>query len=143
MAVTIRKITLWRAKVPNRPGALAEVLESLAATGADLQVVMGYREHGSNEALIETYPISGRKLTQAAEAAGLGASSIPTVLVQGDNRAGLGHQIAKALADGGLNVAFLVAQVVGRKFSAVYGFETEADADRATTLIRKGASSRR
>jgi hypothetical protein len=142
MAVTIKKITLWRAKVPNRPGALAEVLEPLAATGADLQVVMGYREHGSSDALVETYPISGRKLTAAAEGAGLAASSIPAVLVQGDNKAGLGHQIAKAVADGGLNVAFLVAQVVGRKFSAVYGFETETDADQAVKLIRKGAGRR-
>lgn len=143
MAVKIRKIVLWRGRVPNRPGALAEVLEPLAATGVDLQVVMGYREHGSSDALIEVYPISGRKLTEAAEGAGLGASGIPAVLVQGDNRAGLGHRIAKALADGGRNVSFLVAQVVGRKFSAIYGFETEADADVAVKLIRKGASARR
>jgi hypothetical protein len=104
---------------------------------------MGYREHGTSDALVEAYPISGRKMTEAAESAGLGASSIPAVLVQGDNKAGLGHQIARAVADSGLNVAFLVAQVIGRKFSAVYGFESEADADSAVKLIRKGASSRR
>jgi hypothetical protein len=143
MAMTIRQITLWRARVPHRPGALAEVLEPLAATGADLQVVMGYREHGSSDALIEVYPITGRKQIEAAESAGLSASGIPTVLAVGDNRPGLGHRIARALAEGGLNVAFLVAQVVGRKFSAVYGFETEADADRAAKLIRQSASPKR
>jgi hypothetical protein len=63
--------------------------------------------------------------------------------VQGDNRPGLGHRIARALADAGLNIAFLVAQVVGRKYSAVFGFESPADADQAVKLIRKAAGSKR
>jgi hypothetical protein len=143
MAVTVQKITLWREQVANRPGALAEVLEPLSATGADLHVVMGYRERDRPEAVIELYPVAGRKLTEAAEGAGLHPSNIPTVLVQGDNRPGLGHRIARALADAGLNIAFLVAQVVGRKYSAVFGFESPADADQAVKLIRKAAGSKR
>jgi len=30
-------------------------------------------------------------------------------------------------------------QVVGRKYAAVFGFETAADADRATNLIKKAS----
>jgi hypothetical protein len=54
---------------------------------------------------------------------GIGASSIPTVLVQGDNRPGLGHAIAKVLGDVGINLNFVLVQVVGRKYAAVFGFE--------------------
>jgi methionine synthase II (cobalamin-independent) len=43
----------------------------------------------------------------------------------------------RALADAGLNLDFLVAQVIGRKYSAVIGFENEADADKASVLIKK------
>jgi hypothetical protein len=143
MTVTVQRITLWREEVENRPGALAHLLEPLAATKVDLQVVMGYREPGKSEAIIELYPVAGRKLTAAARAAGLAPSGIPTVLVRGDNRAGLGHRIASALAAAELNVAFLVAQVVGRKYSAVFGFATEEDAGRAVKLLRRAAAARR
>ena len=46
MPVHVRPITLWRAEVDNQPGVLAQTLEPLAAAGADLQVVMGYRLPG-------------------------------------------------------------------------------------------------
>ena len=67
----------------------------------------------------------------------MAASAIPTLLVQGDNRPGLGHAIAQAIAEAGINVTFLVAQVIGTRFSAVMGFEDEAASKQATTLIKK------
>jgi hypothetical protein len=138
MAIKVRSITLWRREVENRPGALAETLEPLARGGADLQVVMGYRQPGGeDQAILELYPVSGKKATRAAGAAGLSASTIPTLLVEGDNRPGIGHAMARAIADAGINTNFLVAQTIGRKFSAVFGFETEADAKTAAGLIRK------
>ena len=42
----------------------------------------------------------------------------------------------------GINLAFLVGQVVGSKFSAVYGFDTEADRRKAAGLLRKLPGSR-
>ena len=54
----------------------------------------------------------------------------------GDNRPGLANRIARALADSGVNIAFLVAQVVGKRYSAVFGFESEADLDKAADRIR-------
>ena len=41
MAVTVKKVTLWRTEVENKPGALSSVLAPLAEARADLQVVMG------------------------------------------------------------------------------------------------------
>jgi hypothetical protein len=34
-------------------------------------------------------------------------------------------------------MVFLVAQVIGRRYSAIFGFESAADADRAAGLLRK------
>ena len=138
MHVSIKKITLWRGVVENRPGALAEVLDPVSASGADLEVVMGYREPGeTNKAVIELYPVRGRKPTEAVESAGLQPAAIPAVLVSGPNRAGLAHRVARALADAGINIAFLVAQVVGRSYSAVFGFASDRDATTAVAVIRK------
>jgi len=140
MAVTVKKAVLWRKEVDNRPGMLASALQPLSEAGADLQVVMAYRYPGAeNKGVIELYPVSGRKVSAAAQAAGLAPSSIPILLVEGDNRAGLGHAIAKALGDAGINLGFAMAQVVGRRYSAIFGFENEADATKAVSLIRKAA----
>ena len=144
MAVSVKGITLWRREVDNRPGALARTLEPLAGAGVDLKVLMAYRYPGEEaRAAIELYPVSGKKATAAARAAGLAATSIPALLVQGDNRAGQAYAATRAIADAGISLNFFLAQVIGQKYSAVLGFETEADAQRASGLIRKARASKR
>jgi len=140
MAVTVKKAVLWRKEIDNRPGMLANILEPLSEAGADLQVVMAYRyPGGTDKAAVELHPVSGRKSMAAAQTTGLAPSSIASLLVQGDNRQGLGHAIAKAIGDAGINLSFVMAQVVGRRYSAMFGFENEADASKATTLIKRAA----
>jgi len=138
MALTVRKIVLWRAEVDNRPGALASTLDPPAKAGADLSVVMGYRHPAAKgKATIEVFPIAGRKAAAAAGTAGLSAAEIPALLVEGDNQAGLGCKVAQTIADAGINLAFFMAHVIGRKFAAVAGFETEDDARKAMPAIKK------
>ncbi len=144
MAVTVKKIVLWRKEVENRAGILADALAPLAHAGTDIHVVMGYREPGEqSKAAIELYPVTGKKSINAAKEAGFGASAIPALLVEGDNKTGLGYATAQAIADAGINMDFLVAQVVGRKYSAVFGFESDADAARCAAIIRKTAASKK
>ena len=136
MAATIKKITLWRVEVQDRPGALAEVLEPLAAAKGDLQAVMGYRLPGDHtRAAIEVWPVSGKKLTQAAEGAGMAPARIPALLVSGPNKGGVAHKTARAVADAGVNMTFLLAQVVGTRYSAVLGFASEDDCARAAKVV--------
>ena len=143
MTIRIRKLTLWRTEVPHHPGALATLLDPLAAAGADLQVVMGYRLPGEkSRAMVELAPIAGRRPALAAEKAGLVPGGAPTLQVLGDNRPGLANRIALALADSHVNIAFLVAQVVGKRYSAVFGFDSEADLDKAADRIRAAVTAR-
>jgi hypothetical protein len=142
MPVTVKGITLWRREIENRPGMLARVLEPVAGT-ADLQVLMAYRYPGDEtRGAVELFPISGRKASAAAEQAGLTRADIPALLVEGGNRAGLGFETTAAIAAAGINLAFLVAQVIGSKFSAVYGFDSEADRRKAAGLLRKAPRKR-
>jgi len=142
MAISVKKIPLWRREVPNRLGLLAQTLEPLSRSGANLQVVMGY--HMGDNAIIEVFPVTGKKGTAAAQQSGLAPSGPPALLVQGDNRAGLGATLARAIADAGINIHFLVAQVLGNRYSAVIGFGSDDDAARAVSIIKKaGAASRR
>lgn len=138
MQATVRNVTIWRKEVDNRPGELAAVLTPLAKAGATLRVLMGYRVPGQEgKAAIEVYPVSGAKASRAAAAAGLTKSSIPALYVEGADKPGLGSALAEALAAAGININFLVMQAVGRKYSAVWGFESQAEARRAAALIRR------
>jgi len=140
MALTIKRITLWRAEVEDRPGVLGRTLEPLAAAGADLRIVMGYHfPEGAGRSAIELHPVSGKKTTAAATAAGLAPSAIPCLLVEGDNRPGFGAALGQALGEAGINIAFLVAQVIGRKFAAVIGFADEAAASNAAKVVKTAA----
>lgn len=142
MAVTMKRITLWRGEFQNVPGVLAGVLEPMAASGADLQIVMGYRYPGDpHTSAIEIYPVAGRKASAAAVAGGLEPSHIPTILVEGENRPGLGAELSRTIAEAGLNIAFLVVQVIGRRYSTILGFESEEDAKKASRIIRKTGGS--
>jgi hypothetical protein len=144
MPVRVKPITLWRKEVDNQPGVLARTLEPFATGGADLRVVMGYRYPGNEtKAAIELYPVIGKKLVRAAQAAGLAACPIPTLLVEGDNKPGLGHAIAGVIAESGVNLAFMVTQVIGRRYSAVIGFESDGDAKKATPLLKKAVPQKR
>jgi hypothetical protein len=138
MAVSVKPITLWRRELQDRPGALADSLAPLADERVDIQVLMAYRFPGEpGRAAVELFPISGKKATGAAERGGFGAASIPALLVEGDNAPGLGQRLSRAIADAGINMDFVVAQVVGRKYSAVFGFADEEGARRAMPLIKK------
>lgn len=144
MPVRVRPITLWRAEVDNQPGILAQTLAPLAAARADLQVVMGYRlPEDRARAAIEVFPVTGARAVSAAQAAGLSEAAISALQVDGDNRPGLGHVIAQALADAGINLDFLVGQVSGGRHTTVIGFESREDADRAIPLIKSAAATPR
>jgi len=140
MAVSVKKIALWRKEAEHRPGALAAALEPLASAGANLRIVMGYALPGeAGRAVIELFPVSGKKAAAAAIGAGMAASTIPCLLVEGDDRPGLGARLARAVADEGANVSFVMAETIGRKFSAVFGFGNDADAEKASRAIRAAA----
>jgi hypothetical protein len=144
MPVTVKSIALWRKEVLNQAGTLAETLEPISKAGANLRVLMGYRYPGdAAKAAIELYPVAGKKVTAAAAGMGLVASQIPALLVEGDDKPGLGLAMAKAISAAGVNMTFFVAQVVGRRYSAVLGFETESDAKTAAPIIKKAAASKK
>src|SRR5262245_10404379 len=80
MAVTVKKIVLWRKEAENRTGILANALAPFANAGTDIHVVMAYRFPGQeSKAAIELYPVTGRTSVTAANEAGFSASAIPAL----------------------------------------------------------------
>ena len=104
---------------------------------------MVYRFPDAHKGAIEVHPISERTLKSIANSAGFATSAVPVLLVEGDNRQGLGYALAKAIGDAGISVSFLMAQVVGRRYAAIFGFKNDDDAAKAATLIKKAATQSR
>lgn len=137
MAVSIKRASMWRREISNKPGTLANSLKTLSKAGVNLQTVMGYVYPGQpKKAAVEVYPISGTKAVKAAKSAGLKAEDAHCLLVEGDDKMGLCHKMTDAIADAGINLSFVVIQVFGRKYSGWFGFKSEADASRAIPIIK-------
>jgi len=109
MPVTVKNISLWRKEVENEVGMLARTLEPVTKAGANLRVLMGIDIRAMKLGLrFETLSGRGKKVAAAASAAGLATSSIPTLLVEGDDKRGLGLAIGEAIAGAGVNMTFFV-----------------------------------
>jgi predicted amino acid-binding ACT domain protein len=143
MAITVKKVEVWAKSGADRTGLLADALEPLAAAGADLQVVMTYCHPGqADRATVEVYPVSGRKAQSAARAAGMSPSETACLLVEGDDRPGLGAQLARAIASVGVGMSFVMTQAQGRRFSSILGFRNPTDAAIAAKAIKMFSSNK-
>lgn len=137
MALKVEKLTFWVGEIEDKPGSLAKTLEPLAAAGANLQVVSAERNPAKpGSATVALYPVKGRKAIEAAKAAGLSESKTHAVLrVEGPDKPGIGHRMTSAMAEAGINLAFAHAAVLGNRFVALFGFDTEADARKAARIL--------
>ncbi|SRR2546422_5316001 len=133
---TVKPVQLWILTGADRKGMLADALEPLVEAGANLQIVMGYRHPGElDRASVEIFPLDGPTQEVAARKAGFDKSDTACLKVDGEDRKGLGAQMARALADAGISMAFVVTQVVGRKFTSTIGFLSHEDASKAVQII--------
>ena len=130
MSIRVKKVVVWRTEVENRPGAMARALEPLARQ--DLDLVIGYQG-----AVIDIAPVVGRRATTAARSAGFEPLPTSTILIEGENRPGICFTAARALGDAGVSMDSVVAQAVGKKYQALFGFTNDADAKRAVILIKR------
>jgi predicted amino acid-binding ACT domain protein len=135
--LTVKRVQLWILIGADRKGMLADALQPLVDAGANLEVVMGYRYPGDpGRAAIEVFPVDGAAQEAAARKAGFDKSSTPCLKVGGDDRKGLGAEMARALAEAGITMAFHMTQVIGRKFASAIGFLSEDDAAKAARIIQ-------
>lgn len=142
MAVKVTQIKPWKLETENRPGALADALAPLAEAGVNLEYVEAYaHEAEPGKGSIFVYPITGRKAIVAATNAGFQqVSESPFVLVEGDDKPGMGQKLSRALADAGINIHGVSALVIGKRFRAVFSFENPQDAKKACRVLRRAVN---
>jgi hypothetical protein len=131
------RVDTWAASIPDRPGALAAKLKTLAEAGANLEFIIARRDGAHpGKSVVFVTPIQGAKQVGAAGAAGFTkTSSLHTLRVEGANKSGQSARIAAVLADGGLNLRGLAAAAIGKKFVCHIALDTERDAVKAARIL--------
>jgi hypothetical protein len=135
MHLQVRKIQVWSAELPDRPGSALAKLEKLAEAGADLSYIFT-RPHPINPdlAILFLAPIHGPEQIRAAQAAGFSqADDVAMLAVEGDNQPGIGFQIMKQMAVAGINLRGLSISTLENRFLAFLAFDNH---DIATLALR-------
>lgn len=139
-ALKISKGHMWRSKIEDKPGTFAKALEPFAKAGQNLQIVTGWAPSGTEKqgACMEIFPIADEKSQQCAREAGLQEmKDIVCLIVEGEDHPGLAHKMAKAIADSGVNLRHATCQGVKQHFLACFGFQNDADAEKAKAALAK------
>jgi hypothetical protein len=137
MRLNIHKVQVWSVEVPDRPGAAAAKLEVLARAGIDLEFIFT-RPHPrvSDLGVLFVAPIDGPEQTEAARAVGLApATDVAMLVVEGDNRVGIGYELMSQLAVAGVNLRGLSISSLGNRFAAYLAFDNADSANQALRVL--------
>ncbi|MGH7818631.1 MAG: ACT domain-containing protein [Candidatus Binatia bacterium] len=138
MAVKVTKIEVWSGEIRDQPGGLAGVLEQLARTNANLEMVVARRQPDKpGSGVVFVAPLKGKKAMEVAATAGLGpAPGVAALRVEGTDRPGLGARMTTAIAEAGVNLRGLSAAVIGNRFAANMAFDSAEDAEKAARVLK-------
>lgn len=143
MAYEISKVDVWAVDIVNRAGMLARVLEALRNAGAELEFMIA-RRAAETTSRVFVAPIKGAKQKAAAKDVGLvPATKLYCLRIEGPDRAGLGADITRAVADQGINLRGASAAAVGKKSMTYLAFESEADLAAAKKIVKKALSEKK
>lgn len=139
MALRVQRVDTWAASIEDKPGGLADKLGTLAEAGVNLEFVIARRAPDKpGSGVVFVTPIKGAAGLRAARAAGfIKTDSLHTVRVEGPDKQGLGHRIARALSDKGVNMRGLSAAAISKKFVAHIALDTATAASTAAGILRR------
>jgi hypothetical protein len=139
MEMTVDRVDLWVASIPDEPGELARRLQSLKEAGADLDFVITRRDHDNpGHAVVYIDPLRRDREIEAAKSLGFKVSqSSYTLRLEGDNYPGIASDLAAKIADQGINLKGFTGAVCGSRFIVYLGFYVAQEADRAMEIVRK------
>jgi predicted amino acid-binding ACT domain protein len=139
MKLKITRAQMWKSTIDDRPGGAAAVLGPVAKAGANFEFTFARRAPElPGKGLLFALPVKGKKVLEAAQAAGLAAAAdMHTLRIEGADKPGTTAAIARALAGAGISFRALSATAVGRNFRAFLVLDSAEDAARAAGVLKK------
>ena len=139
MNLKVKRVDVWSASIDDKPGGLGKVLAGLKDAGADLDFIIARRAPDKpGSGVVFVTPLRGDAVIAAASMLGFNVtSSIKSLRVEGDNRAGVAADLTEKLAAAGINLHGFSGAVIGERFILFIGLDTDADATKAATIIEQ------
>ena len=139
MDLLVERVDVWAAAIQDRPGGLAEVLDTLRQAGADLQFIIARRApEQPGRGVVFVTPLQGDREIRAAAQVGFNiAQSLRSVRVMGRDRPGIAAELTQKLADGGINLRGFSASVIGTQFVAYVAVDSLDDATKAMAILEE------
>ena len=132
---SVRKVSYYSMKVPQRPGSGAQLLAALKAAKVNLLAFTGFPAGGG--AQVDFVPQDNAKFVRAARQAKLRISSRKTVfLAQGEDRVGALTRVLGKLASARINVVAVNAVTAGRRRYGMMFWVKPKDVAKAARLLR-------
>jgi prephenate dehydratase len=133
--MAVRKASYYSTKVPQRPGAGAQLLAALKAAKVNLLAFTGFPASGG--AQVDFIPKDNARFMQAARKAKMKLSARKTVfLAQGNDKVGALTQVLGRLAKAKINVVSLQAVTAGKgRYGAMFWVKSK-DVARASRLLK-------
>ena len=139
MKLDVSRTDTWASTIDDRPGGLADKLDSLAAAGANLEFIIARRApEKRGRGVVFVTPLKGAKQIKAAEAAGFQKTgSLHSLRVEGADKPGMGAKLTRALAKAGINLRGLSAAAFGKRYVTHLALDTAQDAAKAAAVLKK------
>lgn len=139
MRVDVSRVDVWVATLEDRPGGLAEKLETLAAADIDLEFVSARRAPDKpGTGVVFVAPIQGARQTRAARGAGFEKSeSLHAIRIDTGNKPGFSAELTKLLADADLNLRGFSGAAITNRALFYIAFDSSADAGKAIRQLEQ------
>ena len=142
MRLDTSRVDVWVTSLEDRPGSLAEKLETLAAAGIDLDFVSARRAPDKpGTGVVFVAPVTGVRQTRAAREAGFEKSeSLHAVRISTGNKPGFSADLTRVLADANLNLRGFSGAAITNRALFYIAFDTSADAGKAVRVLKQAFS---
>lgn len=136
MAYEISQVDIWAGGVDDMPGELAWKLETIMQAEANLDFVIARPiENQPCMGVLYLAPLQTEAQTKAAEEVGLHKSGIQVLRIEGPDRPKLAAEIARMLADVGINIHGVSAAAIGERAILYLRFDSAEDVSRAKEIV--------
>lgn len=139
MNMIVEHVDVWAAPIKDEPGGLANILSGLKNAGADLDFIIARRSpEQPGTGVVFVTPLRGDVEVAAAATLGFNVtSSLKSLRIEGNNKAGIAAELTGKLAAARINLHSVSAAVIGARFILYIGFDTAGDAEKAAKLLKK------
>ncbi len=128
---------VWVAGIKDRPGGLAELLDGLQKAGADLNFLLARRAPDQpGEGVVFVTPLEGDEQIEAARKLGFDVvTSVKSLRIEGENHPGAAADVAKKLAEAGINLRGFSGAAAGPRSVFYIGFDSAEEAAKAVKVL--------